>query len=281
MAGRILKGIISCVVIFIAVCSWGVTGQASAAGNRVRVISCTRDVEVTRPGGEAVNCRMDMVLTSGSRVRTAERATVALSMIDEPMNMVRIGPGSDVLLDLSGQEDGINLIDGEMTVLLRGTEKDDRFRVVTPSAVCGARGTGWFVRVDRNTTEVIVFEGEVYVKGIGPDGVMGRDGTLHLKRGYKSVITAGNEPGEPQKVDKAVLSGLKDEVTMLLNSFRSGRRRSGRRMRNEKRMQAMENRMDRALRVNRLSPGPAGSPAPVSGGISDPSMPGGSKDDDK
>jgi hypothetical protein len=222
-----------------------------------------------------------MVLTTGARVKTAKKASVALSMIDEPMNMVRIGPGSDVLLDLSGREKGIQLIDGEMTVLLRGGDRDDQFRVVTPSAVCGARGTGWAVSAGRNTTEVIVFEGEVYVKGIGPDGVMGGDGTLHLKRGYKSVITAGKGPGEPQKVDKAVLSELKDEVTILLNSFRSGRRRSGRRMRNEKKMQAMENRMDRALRGNRLSSGPAASPSPVSGGIPGPSMPGGGKDDDK
>ncbi|MBD3296597.1 MAG: hypothetical protein GF392_04450 [Candidatus Omnitrophica bacterium] len=278
MIKAIYRGTFLTTVLFMIVCASSVYSDASSAGSGVKVIFCTRDVEVTPPGGVTVDCRRDMVLTSGSRVKTAEKASVSVHLVDEPMNMVRIGPGSDVLLDLSGDKAGIQLIDGEMIVLLRGEEKGERFRVVTPAAVCGARGTGWSVGSREGSTEVIVFEGSVYVKGISERGIMGEDGTVYLEKGYKSVITAGERPGYPRKADKEVLSGLKDEMSILINSIRSRRGMARRRMRDEKKMQAMENRMDRAIRVNRMSAGPGVAPGPLKG-PSSPSSPADEKKD--
>ena len=72
-------------------------------------------------------------------------------------------------------------------MLLKDLPKGSEFKVRTPCAVCGARGTGWLIKTTDKFTEILVFENKVFLQGFNPDGSI-RDGDFWTERGFKRTI---------------------------------------------------------------------------------------------
>jgi hypothetical protein len=115
-----------------------------------------------------------------------------------------------VAIKLEGP-DKIELVDGEIFALLQNLEPGEVFRVRTPCATCGARGTGWRTATTGKATEVSVFEDQVFVRGIKKDGTAMED-QYTVKEGYETKIKKFDKPQKMRKISARRLAKMKNEI---------------------------------------------------------------------
>ncbi len=160
-----IKKIIICVAFLLSL-----TYLTYASSDTIVILSFAGDVKIIPSGGtDPVFCNPGMILKEGTRIITGEESYLEMAFDRSSRNIVIVKENSEVVIRLDGI-DKISLIDGKMYTLLRELKKGATFRVRTPSAICGARGTGWSVSADENVTEIISFDGRVFVRGINSDG---------------------------------------------------------------------------------------------------------------
>jgi hypothetical protein len=177
----------------------------------VLVVSCEGEVKVVHHGTiKSVSCKTGMSLEAGARIITGAGAFVRIAFDKRERNIIKIKGKSDVVLKLS-DGDKIELIEGEVYALLRDLKPGETFRVRTPSAVCGARGTGWRTHAKGNTSEVATFDGKVFVRGINKDGSV-MDGVSWVRKGYKRSIEQNNKPGKDEKLSAGEVAAMEKEV---------------------------------------------------------------------
>jgi hypothetical protein len=111
--------------------------------------------------GDWKNAEEGMILKEGDELKTGvdSWAEVGFGMGYE--NVVRVEEMTLIkFIDLSDIK--LSLLKGELRSLVEKIEKDSTFEIRTPSAVCGARGTGWDTNTDGTKVVVDVYEDEVY-----------------------------------------------------------------------------------------------------------------------
>jgi len=248
---------------------------AGVPDGKAKVISLLGHPEVLKKGGGSpAKCRLNMILKSGDKVTTGEDGFVAFTLLPDEADIVKVNPASEVVLDLGGQGETIRLIDGELLALLEGDREGKTFEVVTPSAVCGARGTGWYEKASGDVTEVYVFENTVHVRGLDGSGAPAGD-EIFVDEGYKTFVRKGERPSLPEKADPAMLEELSGEMYMLLKVRKGGMMQERSSLQSEKRMAAMESRVERAEhRMDRVV-GVGGQSMPMMKDV------GGGRDDDR
>lgn len=144
-----------------------------------------------------------MVLTSQAKIRTEAGAWVevgfGIGLGNE--NVVRIQENSFVdLADVKGVK--LGLLKGELRSLVQGLDGESTFEIRTPSAVCGARGTGWTTFTDGVKVIVDTFENEVFFYPQTEEGdgeskkKMVKSGKRGLLKDPKSDITIMDIPIE-------------------------------------------------------------------------------------
>ncbi|MDP8299659.1 MAG: FecR domain-containing protein [Candidatus Tantalella remota] len=185
-----------------------------AAEQTVFVVSYAGEVKlVSAEKEEAVTCVPGMVLTEGTRIITGEESYIMLAFDRSKNNLVKVKENSEVILKL-GDEDTIELIDGKMFTLLRDLDKSQTFRIRTPDAVCGARGTGWGVTAGGRTTSVAVFDKKVFVTGINKDGSV-KESEVWVEAGYQRSVKRYSLPGEIKQVSEEQIDSMKREFGLL------------------------------------------------------------------
>lgn len=177
----------------------------------VKVLSVEGSVEVTpevtmRPEKPKV----DMLLGEGTKIVTKGKSSIELSFNEDATNVVKVSENSHVVIKLDG-EDKIELIDGELYALLKDLGKGETFQVRTPSAVCGARGTGWQMSTDGMVTNVSTFENKVFVQGIKKDGTL-MDKKYWVKKGYERRIEKFDKPGRTERIPKERMEKMEKEI---------------------------------------------------------------------
>lgn len=189
----------------------GVFPAAQAMEESIDVISLAGDVKVIPPGqtkGEP--CMPGMRLKEGTQVVTGMESFVEIALDDSKMNLLKIKENSRVAIKLEGP-DKIELVDGEIFTLLQNLEPGEVFRVRTPCATCGARGTGWRTATTGKATEVSVFEDQVFVRGIKKDGTAMED-QYTVKAGYETKIKKFDKPQKMRKISSRRLAKMKNEI---------------------------------------------------------------------
>ena len=224
-----------------------------AAGNPVIVISYAGEVKIIPAGKVAsVACRPDMLLAEGTRIVTGEESYVAIALDRPRSNIVKIKENSEVVIKLDSM-DKIELIDGKMFTLLRNLKKGRTFRVQTPCAVCGARGTGWCSETDGNITTVAVFKDKVFVRGVNRDGsVMEKE--FWVGRGFERKVKKFEHPGEALEIPEDRLLEMEAEFDLGEEGARKKKMRAFDResaMREEQ-MKSLQDRKDDARRDKTL-----------------------------
>jgi hypothetical protein len=102
-------------------------------------------------------------LKQGDSLKTGRNSWAEIGVVTEFENVVRVRESTLVkLIDLRPIR--ISLLDGEVRSLVEGLERGSTFEIETPTAVCGARGTGWDTRTDGKSVEVDAYEKKVYFK---------------------------------------------------------------------------------------------------------------------
>jgi hypothetical protein len=186
---------------FILIAVLAVSLVKAESGPYVRVIKSRGKAELLRSGETAwKSVKKGARLYSGDSLKTSRNSSVEIGFDRGKKNIANIRPGSHVVLKLEASEK-IKLIDGEVFLLVRGLPRGSGFEVRTPTAVCGARGTGWGARGDKNKTVTSAYEEKIYVRGIKKDGRVAEDEVI-VPEGHESVISRFGRPSRPSRISE-------------------------------------------------------------------------------
>ncbi len=141
--------------------------------------------------------RVGIFLSSGDSVKTQESGTVQLAFDRNKENIVSVRPGSHVTVLLAGQEK-IELINGEVFALVKALTPGSGFEVRTPTAVCGARGTGWGAKTNGQETQINGYENQSYAKGVAKGGSF--LGEIKIPEGFGALIGLSGKPSKLMKL---------------------------------------------------------------------------------
>jgi len=144
---------------------------AAAEEKNVELALITEDGIVLDLAGEVTIMKAEkwmdveagLVVSEGDTIKTGEAswAEVGFEIGYGNENVIRIGSSSTVKFTTVIPVQ-LNLLKGELRSLVQGLSGDTAFEVRTPTAVCGARGTGWDTTTDGTEVIVDAYENEVY-----------------------------------------------------------------------------------------------------------------------
>jgi len=110
----------------------------------------------------------------------------------------------------------LHLAKGRVFSLIEKVKNPEKFEIRTPTAIAGARGTGWTMEAD-DQTAVRCFEGEVYVKGLDEQGNVVSD--TEVIEGSGKKVYKGGEVSEEFKLtakEKKEWNSFKDVIKDLI-----------------------------------------------------------------
>ena len=221
---RYFKFVIGFLLIFLLTVSF----VFAESKPRVKVISVLGDSKYLSSGGANWQAlEGDEYLYSGDSIKTGSDAYVNLAFDNEKMNMVGIEPSTYIVLKLEDPEK-IELIDGEVFALINNLPPGSSFEIRTPTAVSGARGTGWGTKANKNETIVSGYKDDSYVKGVNKEGTSKEDEKI-IKEKYKRFVKLFKDPSKLIKLTlKELDKGHKWRIA--LEAMLSSKRKSMERM---------------------------------------------------
>ncbi len=131
--------------------------------DKAEIISIEGDVRVLPRGWiDWIEADIGMALRGGDRLKTGPNAECSLAFDKKRKNSVGILENSDVIILLKEKEK-IEIIEASIYAKLLGLPIGSEFEIKTPTAVCGARGTGLGVKGDKDNTEASAYKNDIYV----------------------------------------------------------------------------------------------------------------------
>lgn len=186
------------------------TATLGYSSPEVKVVASSGVVLITPSStGKEIVPVQGMQLNPGDRVQTKGKSYVDISFDADKKDVVRVGEKTDVIIRIDKKEQ-LELVDGSLIAVLKGP-KGEAFKIKTPCAVCGARGTGWETKTDSEATEVAVFDDKVFVQGINPDGTPMEEESW-VDEGYERKIEKFKEPGEQEKLSEDRMDQLTQDA---------------------------------------------------------------------
>lgn len=165
----------------------------------IKVIYISGKAEFLRSGKAAwENIKKGLLLYSGDSIKTYRNSRVDLAFDKRKDNIVGIRPNTHVVLKLKDTEK-IELFDGEVFSLVERIPRGSSFEIRTPTAICGARGTGWGTGADKNKTTVNAYEDDAYAKGIKADGRVMEEEAV-ISEGHGTVVERFKGPSALFKI---------------------------------------------------------------------------------
>ena len=105
---------------------------------------------------------VNMTLGKGAQVQTKRDAQCTLAFDAKGKNVVTVKNRSDIKVE-SVKPGKVFLSSGRVFALIKDASETKKFEVRTPTAISGARGTGWLTEYVNGKTSVQVFDDEVFV----------------------------------------------------------------------------------------------------------------------
>lgn len=145
-----------------------------------KIISLSGEVRFQRANEKdwqdaIVDTRLDV----GDRLKTLSDGNAEVSLSSEENDIFKVQPNSTIKIKImSDKLRVINLSKGEVLGAVSDLNRGTAFEVRTPTAVSGARGTGWRVWTDGKQSEFCSFERKIYVKSFDEKGKLLKEVTL-------------------------------------------------------------------------------------------------------
>ncbi len=198
-------------VLFIACILTCAAGISSVIAEEVSVVSYEGTVDIIpKLGAKSIPCDVNMILKEGTRIKTGAGSSVEMAFDKDRYNIAKVSENSDIVLKLDGDEK-IELVNGELYVLLEGLKGGGTFKVKTPSATCGARGTGWRTKATDKETDVSVFDNKVFVRGLNKDGTEQKN-DFWVKKGFERRVEKFQKPDRMQKISDARMARMEKQI---------------------------------------------------------------------
>ena len=134
-----------------------------AAALKIAGIVGTVLVKVS-PSEEWTNALVDQVVKEKDAVKTGDNGQALLEFSDK--SSIALKPKTEITVDElvwteTAKKAGLNMGAGEMRAVIQKMNTPSYFKVKTPTAICGARGTVFYVLVTEASTRVFVTDGAV------------------------------------------------------------------------------------------------------------------------
>lgn len=168
-------------------------------------------------GKEKISPLPGTVLNAKDKIITGKNAYIEVTYDDTHRDVLRIGSDSNVVLESAfiEKETTIFMDRGEILIKLEKLERGSTFKIRTPVAIAGVRGTSFGVRLTGANKEAVVtdFESRVFVKGLTEDFLEMKEELL-LSDGWKAKVAQFEKPVRVEKINaeehSAWLSWLKE-----------------------------------------------------------------------
>ncbi|MEA3560735.1 MAG: FecR family protein [Candidatus Omnitrophota bacterium] len=170
--------------------------SVSYAGQDARVIYVKGDVKINR-----IRAGITMAVKEGDKIITAKGSYIEIGFDESLKNNVKIDQNSfAVIKKITPQQIDINLLNGKIFSLLENVGENETFRIITPVAVVGVRGTGLSSKTNQKESEFVAFEDKIFVRGITDDG--GLMNEVIVRQGWKAGVKRFGSPGKQNKISK-------------------------------------------------------------------------------
>ena len=179
-------------LIFCLALCFGFVSMAQASVDsfyEVAVVALKGDVQVDTDGsGKWIKPWIGMKLKKNAILTTGSNSYVDVVFDADGLNTLRIKADTKTTI----QEASVKLTQGSVFAAFANIAKGSSFKVNTPTAVCGIRGSGMGVSYINEITSVQAFEHSVYVRGLDAQGLeVGKE--VVIPQGWKTqVLTNGN-----------------------------------------------------------------------------------------
>lgn len=143
---------------------------------------------------------LDMPVEKNTQIRIEKDSECTIAFDEELKDIFTIKQNSQVTLE-NIKPAYMHLPKGKVFALVEDVKKVEEFKIRTPTAVAGVRGTGESVESSEDSTTAMCFEEMIYLQGLDEQGRA--TGERVLNEGFGIVVGAGGIFGE--------MFGLTDE----------------------------------------------------------------------
>ncbi|MBF0479916.1 MAG: FecR domain-containing protein [Candidatus Omnitrophica bacterium] len=182
-------------VILLAFNFFGYDSSESA-----RILRISGPVVIERQG-EKITPSVGMLLNGQDKVLTGTGSYVEVAYDENLKNVVRIEADSKVVLESAKIQKQTTLFmdKGEIKLKLDRLEKGSTFKVRTPVAIAGVRGTAFGVKFMGKELLITDYESRIFVKGLTEDFVEMKDELL-LNDGWKVQVAQFEKPSRVERM---------------------------------------------------------------------------------
>ena len=171
--------------------------------NKAFIVSGDVRIKKAKDGTGWQKLESSTVLEKGDMVKTAAGSTVDISIGKNTDKAVKIAEKSTVGFE-GINPTSLNFSEGKILVALKKLEPKSSFVVKTPTAICGARGTGWLEEAGPEKTRVCVFDSQVFMNKLDANGRPER-GKHIAGEGTQAVISKDGPISESQTIGEGDL----------------------------------------------------------------------------
>ncbi|MCK5707645.1 MAG: FecR domain-containing protein [Candidatus Aureabacteria bacterium] len=177
---------------------------------------------------EWITCTDGMKLNVGDSIRTDQGATVYILIHKEnEEDFTKVFENTEMTITTlekdkkTGKEEILlDLLKGEMLINAENMPKGSSFKVKTPTAITGVRGTRFDVRLLANmVTEVLVLKGKVFLGNIS-DFIEQK--IVELSEGEHSAVWPDGLPELPKMLDPKVREQYEEMAQKIVDAIREG-----------------------------------------------------------
>jgi hypothetical protein len=188
---RVLVVMISMAMFFCA---------APAFATEAKVVVCTGQVEYKGPMDKQwMPLAADTMLKENSQVMTHAGSSCVVRIGD---SAAQLGPNAVAILTKTDPTQ-MDIKSGKIFVLVRNLAPGSEFRVVSPTAICAARGTNWAQSAD----EIQCYEGTVWLRGV--------DGSEAELSGGQGVLSGPSGLGTPRDLTDGEMNDAQQQADQL------------------------------------------------------------------
>ena len=148
------------------------------------------------PSADWTDATAGQILKPQDSIKTGEKSNVILAFPDKssfslkPMTEITV---EELIWDNKGKNATVNMSEGELRAIIKKLNTPSQFKVKTPTAICGARGTIFYVAATLTETKLYVSEGMVeFTSAISGE-------SNNVVEGMTAVSNADGSVSEPQE----------------------------------------------------------------------------------
>jgi len=165
-----------------------------AFAQAAKIVDLGWQVNVKKDAASAwEKAKINMLLEKGAEIETKHGSYCTLAFDEERKNIVTIKQDSLIKIE-SIKPGNIFLPKGRVFSIITNLSKAEKFQIRTPTAIAGARGTGWATGYGGANTSAKCFKDTAYVQGLDEAGNLA--GEQDLPSGMGLDIGGGGRFGE-------------------------------------------------------------------------------------